>query len=58
MDISETIVRAYQEVHKQKYGEEITYDEAVQNINTLKELIRIMCGRDGDRDDEGERHVE
>ena len=58
MDISETIVRAYQEVHKQKYGEEITYDEAVQNINTLKELIRIMCGRDEDRDDEGERHVE
>ena len=42
MQISEHLVRRYQEAHKRKYGEDISAKEAEQCLSNLKDLIRTI----------------
>ena len=41
--MKDTLVRKYQDVHRQKFGESITAEEAERNLSNLIELVRSMA---------------
>ena len=50
MQLSKQLVEKFQELHREKYGEEIGYDFAEAQLNELADLVRMTAQRESTKE--------
>ena len=50
MQLSKKLVEKFQELHREKYGEEIGYEIAESQLNELADLVRITAQQESTKE--------